>query len=276
MTSDAFLVRFWGVRGEGYSRFPGASAYGGNTCCVEMRCGDDILVFDAGSGFRVLGSKLCGGPDTRLNLFFSHFHYDHISGFPFFAPFFHDRFEIGIWSGHLPGKDATRNAIHEYMRHPFFPVGPEVFSANISYHDFEQTDILKPSDRISIKTCPLNHQGGGNGYRVEFGGRSVCYVTDTAHVAGKTDETILSFIESADMVIYDATYTDAEFPQFSHFGHSTWEEGVRLCKAAGVGRFGIFHHRQTRSDDELDEIGRLAKIELPGSFIAREGETLEI
>lgn len=276
MASDAFLVRFWGVRGEGYSCFPGASAYGGNTCCVEMRCGEDILVFDAGSGFRMLGSELCCGPDTKLNLFLSHFHYDHISGFPFFAPFFCDRFQIGVWSGHLSGKGATRNAIHDYMRHPFFPVGPEVFSADISYHDFEQTDIIKPSERISIKTCTLNHQGGGTGYRVEFGGKSVCYVTDTAHIAGKTDETILSFIESADLVIYDATYTDAEFPEFSHFGHSTWEEGVRLCKAAGVDQFGIFHHRQTRTDAELDEIGRLAKIEMPGSFVVCEGETLEI
>lgn len=276
MASDAFLVRFWGVRGEGYSCVPGAGTYGGNTCCVEMRCGNEVLVFDAGSGFRLLGTELCGGPDTKLNLFFSHFHYDHISGFPFFAPFFSDRFQIDVWSGHLPGKNATRNAILDYMRHPFFPVGPEVFSADINYKDFNPTETLSLSEQISIKTCRLNHQGGGTGYRVEFAGKSVCYVTDTAHIAGETDQTILSLIQNADVVIYDATYTDAEFPEFSHFGHSTWEEGVRLCKAAGAGKLGIFHHRQTRTDSELDEIGRLSKIEMPGSFVVCEGETLTV
>jgi ribonuclease Z len=276
MQSDAFLVRPWGVRGEGYSRVPGASAYGGNTCCVEMRCGDDVLIFDAGSGLRMLGEHLCGGPDTTLNLYFSHFHYDHISGLPFFAPLFCDRFRVDFWSGHLPGKNATRNAIHDYMRHPFFPVGPEVFSAEVAFHDFEQADDIRLSSRVNIRTCALNHQGGGTAYRVEYGGKAACYVTDTAHVAGKPDSAILSLIRGADLVIYDATYTDEEWPEFSHFGHSTWEEGVRLCKAAGAARLGIFHHRQIRTDVDLDRIGEEATEQMSGSFVVREGETIHL
>ncbi len=274
--SNPLLIRAWGVRGEGYSSSPGVSRYGGNTSCVEIQCGENVMIFDGGSGLKLLGEELCRRGQRKAHLFLSHFHYDHVSGIPFFAPFYRSDCRVDIWSGNLPGRNATRDAIHDYMRAPFFPVGPEVFKADIRYHDFRPGDTIRPAESISMRTCALSHPGGGCGYRVDYEGKSICYVTDTGHVPEKPDDTILGLIDGADFVIYDAAYTDLEFPEFAHFGHSTWEEGVRLCKIAGARRLAVFHHRQSRTDDELDQIGKKVEALLPGSFVMREGETVEL
>ena len=166
--------------------------------------------------------------------------------------------------------------IENYMSPPFFPVGPEVFSAKLKYKDFEPRDVLRPSKGIVIKTTSLNHHDECIGYRIEFDGRSFCYITDTTHVEGEPDQNLIKFITGSDLMIYDGTYTDREFPQFWNFGHSTWEEGVRLAKAAGVKRYCIFHHRPSRDDNALDAIGAECKKQFPRSYVAREGMKIKI
>lgn len=259
--------------------------YGGNTACVEITCGDNTLIFDAGSGLRLLGDHLAkvhakadkkGEKRNRLHLFFTHCHYDHISGFPFFAPFFDRDTRIDIWSGHLPGPDKTRRMILDYMKPPFFPVGPEVFGAKLRYRDFEPLDELKPVPKVRVKTLSLDHHDGCIGYRIEFDGRSICYITDTTHTLGEPDQDIINFVHEADLMIYDGTYTDAEFPHFSDFGHSTWEEGVRLAQSALVRRYAIFHHRPSRTDAALDKIETQCRAMFRRSFAAREGLRIKV
>jgi phosphoribosyl 1,2-cyclic phosphodiesterase len=161
------------------------------------------------------------------------------------------------------------------MMTPLFPVPPEVFRAAISYHDFAAGATLAPAPGIRLRTAPLNHPDGATGYRVEFGGRSLCYLTDTEHVPGAPDRNVLALIEGADLVIYDCMYSDEEYAS-GHvgWGHSTWQEGVRLCRAAGAKRLVVFHHDPDHDDDLLDGIAKEVEEALPGSILAREGLTL--
>jgi phosphoribosyl 1,2-cyclic phosphodiesterase len=121
----------------------------------------------------------------------------------------------------------------------------------------------------------LNHPDGAVGYRIEYRGKSVCYVTDTEHVPGSPDRNVLGLIQGADIVIYDCMYTDDEYARsYVGWGHSTWQEAVRLCKPAGVKKLVVFHHDPDHDDDKMDAVGREVAAAMPGAVIAREGLTL--
>lgn len=151
---------------------------------------------------------------------------------------------------------------------------PEIFTANVSYLDFDAGETLEPHPGVKLRTTRLNHPYRATGYRVDFAGKSVCYLTDTQHVIGRPDQNILALIKGADIVIYDSTYTDAEFPKRADWGHSTWEEGVRLCDAAGVKTFVVFHHDPDHDDDFMDGAATAVAQKRPGSIVAKEGLVL--
>jgi phosphoribosyl 1,2-cyclic phosphodiesterase len=127
---------------------------------------------------------------------------------------------------------------------------------------------------VTLRTALLNHPNGATGYRVEFGGKSICYITDTEHYADHVDETIVELVRGADIMIYDATYTDDEYPTYRGWGHSTWQEGLKLAKAAGVKQFVVFHHDPGHSDAFMDAVARDVEAAQPGSVVAREGMVL--
>jgi phosphoribosyl 1,2-cyclic phosphodiesterase len=275
--SGDFLVRFWGVRGSIASPDPSTARYGGNTSSVEVRCGDRLLLLDAGTGLRYLGARLLAEAPLDADLFFTHTHFDHVCGLPFFKPFFQPQNRFRLWAGHL-GTDLTlHRTLCEFMMAPLFPVPPEVFRAQLEYRDFAAGETLTPASGVRVRTAPLNHPDGATGYRIEYAGKSVCYVTDTEHVPGSPDRNVLGLIESADIVIYDSMYTDEEYAAaYVGLGHSTWQEAVRLSKAAGVRQLVVFHHDPDHDDDRLDAIGRELDAAMPGAIMAREGLELRL
>ncbi|PBB20599.1 MBL fold metallo-hydrolase [Mesorhizobium sp. WSM4313] len=275
MDDDVFLVRFWGVRGSISVSGPDFSRYGGNTICIEMRCGKHTLLFDAGSGLRPAGWALRASGVTDFDLFFTHCHYDHIIGLPAFKPIYDRSVKVRLWSGHLAGRMTTRQMVDEFMRPPWFPVRLDVCKASLDYCDFVSGDVLRPREGVVIRTGSLTHPGGCIGYRVEWGGRVVAVITDTEHESGKLDQAVLGLIEDADLVIYDCAYTEEEMERYRGNGHSTWQQGVRLCEAARARELALVHHDPARTDEELDEIEKLAKNRFAGSFAARDGQTLE-
>ncbi len=269
-----FYVRFWGVRGSIACPGPDTVRYGGNTSCLEIRCGEHLLIFDGGTGLRCLGEKLMANGVTEADLLLSHTHFDHVCGLPFFAPFFVPGNSFRLWAGHLMPDLRLDKVLQEMMIAPLFPVPLDIFRAHMAFNDFTCGEGLNLGPGIRIKTAPLNHPNGATGYRVEYGGKSICYLTDTEHVDGKLDRKILELIADADIVIYDATYTDEEHPKFKNWGHSTWQECVRLCEAAGVSTAVIFHHDPSHDDAFMDRVAAEAEAMRPGTVVAREGLVL--
>jgi phosphoribosyl 1,2-cyclic phosphodiesterase len=268
-----FSVRFWGVRGSIACSGPRTVRYGGNTSSLEVRCGDQLLLFDAGTGIRYLGKTLDGRIDG--NLYFTHTHFDHVCGLPFFRPLFDPQNRFRLWAGHLRGALTLKRVLAEFMMSPLFPVPPEVFRATLEYRDFNAGETLDGGHGVSVRTAALNHPDGSTGYRIEYDGRSFCYVTDTEHVPGSLDRSVLGLIAGADLVVYDCMYTDDEYRRYVGWGHSTWQEGVRLCKHAGAKRMVVFHHDPDHDDEMLDGIAREVEKLLPGSAVAHEGLVLE-
>lgn len=271
MSDQQFLVRIWGARGSLPAPAVGNAIYGTDSPCVEMRCGEHVLIFDAGTGAASLGSLLVREGVTDIDIFLSHCHLDHIIGLPFLKPLYRSEVSARLYAGHFLDDMTCRQMAARFMAPPFFPVTPDIFHAKVEFRDFRPPWTCAPHPGISVSAVRLNHPNGSVGYRVDFAGRSVCYITDTEHTPGHPDENILQAIAGADMMIYDCMYTDAEFGPSRGFGHSTWEEGVRLCEAAGVKQLVIFHHRPGRTDPELAQIEADARARFAGAVVARTG-----
>jgi phosphoribosyl 1,2-cyclic phosphodiesterase len=155
------------------------------------------------------------------------------------------------------------------MANPLFPVPLEALQAELVFQDFEAGETWKIGD-VEIRTAPLNHPNGATGYRIAHGGKSVCYITDTEHLPGKPDQNVLGLIEGADLVIYDSTYSDEEFTAKVGWGHSTWQEGIRLCRAANVRKLALFHHDPDHHDDYMRKLEIDARNVWEATIVARE------
>ncbi len=273
--SKEFKVTFWGVRGTVPTPGKATVKYGGHTSCVQMTCGGRELVFDAGTGLYPLGEHL---KTKEVDIFLSHTHIDHIMGFPFFSGAYDADYTIRLWAGHLLPERSIREVMAMLMRPPLFPLTLVDLKAKISFHDFRAgEDILCPALEeagIRVRSLPLNHPDRATAYRVEYNGRAACYVTDMEHRDAQLDAALVGFIHGADMLIYDSTFDDKDFARFTGWGHSTWQQAVRLGEAAGVKHVVLFHHDPGMTDEKLDARAiELAALK-PESFVAKEGLSL--
>ena len=274
----SFKVKFWGVRGS--IPCPGTqhAFFGGNTSCVEIAIDGERFILDGGSGIRNLGHWLLRKDVRRATIPLSHTHWDHIHGLPFFSPAFHEECSLRVMAGHLGAFGGIAGVFAGQLKNPYFPVPLEAMKASLTFEDFAAGDTLRlgRNATIGVRTTSLNHPNGATGYRFEHDGRSLCYVTDTEHRKGRPDQNVLGLVEGADLLIYDSTYTDKEFETKIGWGHSTWQEGVRIARAANVSNLAIFHHDPDHDDATMKQIARAAKREFAGAFVAREGMQLGV
>lgn len=278
--SSEFSIQFWGVRGSIPTPGNETARYGGNTSCVEMRVGGKRLIFDGGSGLHVLGRSLIEHMPLEAYMFFTHYHWDHVQGVPFFKPAFVRGNCFHIY-GAVPDRQVSmKHHFMERILNPNTPVPIEgMQEADLKFYELEAGDVVKLDD-ITIETGPLNHPNGALGYRVNWQGSSVFYCTDTEHLSDRMDENVLHLAREADVFIYDSMYTDEQYyhPKMPKkgWGHSTWQEGVRISQAAGVKRFAVFHHEPNHDDDFLDNVANEVKKLFPNAFLAREGMIVNV
>jgi len=269
-------VRFWGVRGSIACPGEDTMVYGGNTSCIEVLCDDHRVIFDAGTGIRPLGDSFETGAPVDADILLSHTHLDHIVGLPFFAPAYTEGSHLRLWAGHLLPEMELEEVLCKMMAAPLFPIPMGVMGAEKAFNNFRAGDMFELGCGATVRTCLLNHPNGATGYRIEHGGGSICYVTDTEHVEGTHDENILALIDGADVFIYDATYTADEYDKHRGWGHSTWQEGAALAKEAGVGTYVPFHHDPSHDDAFMARVEREAQMVFANTVVAREGLILTV
>ncbi|MGA7934254.1 MAG: MBL fold metallo-hydrolase [Kovacikia sp.] len=280
-TEDQFIVTFWGVRGSIASPGSETVRYGGNTPCVEMQVGGARLIFDGGTGIRVLGRSLLPQMPLEASIFFTHSHWDHIQGFPFFEPAFTKGNRFHIYGAVAPNGSTIEQRLNDQMLHPNFPVPLQIMGADLKFYDIEVGHPIEIGNGIVVESAMLNHPGQAVGYRVNWQGYAAAYVTDTEHLSdGSLDQNVLALAHDADVFIYDATYTDEEYQSEKNskkgWGHSTWQEAVKLAKAANAKTLVIFHHDPLHNDQFLDQVGAQVKQEFPNSLMAKEGHSIQI
>ena len=308
------LVKFYGVRGSIACAGAENQRYGGNTSCVEVVVCGETLIFDAGTGLRKLGSDLIktqGATHIDAHLFLSHLHWDHIRGFPFFAPAFIPATRLTVWGvtprtvldavvvdplndqGHpttqefspadflMPDpKAGVRAALAGQMKAPNFPVGLDAMRANMSFCDVPEGERIELSPFVTVRHSSVDHPNGCVAWRVDGGGRSVVYATDVEladGVHGAVFEGLVDLARHADLLIFDAMYTPEEYAggagrmSRKGWGHSTFEMGAAVAEAAGVKQLALFHHDPAHDDVFMDGLAARAQARLSSTFVAREG-----
>lgn len=276
---NQFTVQFWGVRGSIPSPGLHTVRYGGNTPCVEMQAGGKRLIFDGGTGLHVLGQSLLRQMPIEAHIFFTHSHWDHVQGFPFFTPGFVRGNDFHIYGAIAPDGSTVEQRLNDQMLHPNFPVPLQIMQANLDFYNVKPGEPIKINDVI-VETAPLNHPGEAVGYRVNWRDGAAVYITDTEHFPDRLDENVMWLARNADILIYDSTYTDDEYhspksPKIG-WGHSTWQEAVKIAKAANVKTLVIFHHDPAHDDEFLDRVGEEAAVQFPGAIMAQEGMVLQV
>jgi phosphoribosyl 1,2-cyclic phosphodiesterase len=270
---NQFFVRFWGVRGSIATPGPATAEVGGNTSCVEVRCGDELIVLDAGTGLRALGDELVRRGEKRGELLLSHLHWDHIQGLPFFVPLYVPGTELTV-RGPAWGDGGLAGALRRQMSAPGFPVELGDVSARLRFEELRPRSQFECGE-ARITAAKLNHPGGVLGYRIEYRNRSIVYATDTEHYEC-VDPVLRELARGADLLIYDAQYTPEEYPSKVGWGHSTFEAACWLAREAGVKRLALFHHDPRHGDAAVAAIERRAQACFGDVFAAREGMQLDV
>ncbi|MDE5117824.1 MAG: MBL fold metallo-hydrolase, partial [Trichodesmium sp. St2_bin2_1] len=240
-----FVVKFWGVRGSVPTPGKDTLKYGGNTSCIEMQVGGKRLIFDGGTGIRELGKEMMQEMPVEAYLFFTHYHWDHIQGFPLFTPAFSKGNCFHIYGAIPPEGESMKQHFIDRVLHYNSPIPLKGMQADLQFYELEHGQKMMLHD-IEIETGSLNHPNTAMGYRVTWNGRSAVYCSDTEHFSDRLDEHVVHLARGADVLIYDAMYTDDEYHSSKSpkvgWGHSTWQEAIKVAKAAGVKRVVIFHH----------------------------------
>jgi CheY-like chemotaxis protein/phosphoribosyl 1,2-cyclic phosphodiesterase len=294
-------IRFWGTRGSLAKPGPTTLRYGGNTSCVEVRAPDGtLIVLDCGTGAHELGRSLVssGSAPWRGHLLVTHTHWDHIQGFPFFAPLFTEGQEWDVYAPEGVGQ-RLEAVLAGQMEYAYFPLALGQLKAVLRCHGLAEGSFHLGAVRVTTRY--LNHPGLTLGYRLEVGGVSIVYATDhephsrhhpgTSAPAGAAPRAVsvhpedrrhVEFLAGADLVIHDAQYTLEEYPAHLSWGHTPAELAVDFALAAGAKRLALHHHDPTRDDGALDRLLAVCRHRVAAAcgglevFGAAEGLVLEL
>ncbi|WOB41951.1 MBL fold metallo-hydrolase [Thermoleptolyngbya oregonensis NK1-22] len=276
---QTFTVKFWGVRGSVPTPGVEMVRYGGNTPCVEMQVAGQRIIFDGGTGLRLLGKHLRDEMPVEAHLFFTHTHWDRIQGFPFFAPAFVPGNCFHIYGAAGPNGASIKQRLSDQMLRPNFPVPLQVMQADLKFVDIVPGSVI-PIEDVTVEAVSLNRPNGALGYRVTWGGYSVVYATDTERSPDSVEQNLKYLAQDADLLIYDAAYIsdhalvdpEAATGEQNH----GWQSGIDLAIAARVKQVIMFHHDPAHEDNFLDSIEQDVQSRYPNVKLAREGMVLDV
>ena len=271
-------VQFWGVRGSIAVSGERFWKVGGHTTCVVFEHEGEHLIIDGGTGLKAFGDSFKGAP-LNATLLFTHVHWDHIQGLPFFAPAFHPASNIsvmGVSRDHWHFKEI----LSLQMAPPTFPVRLDILGGLKEISDFPLNEPQQVGP-FTITGIDQKHPDGVVVYRVEAGGHSAVFATDVEHGGEALDDALLELCHEVDLVIHDAQYTEAEYrgeagPPRKGWGHCMWTEAVEVAERSGAKALALFHHDPSRDDEGVAEIEALAQGRFPNSFAAREGSMVDL
>ncbi len=246
-------IKCWGSRGSIPVSGKEFARYGGDTTCIEVTASTgETVIIDAGTGIRKLGNLMASGSQALTHLFFTHAHWDHILGFPFFTPLLQKGKTVVI-ANHVISGNTVESILSGLMKDPFFPITLKDFKADILFKDMDMQPVTIGS--LCIETIPLSHSNAGMGYRFTENGRTFVFLTDNElgfdHKGRVTADEYIDFAKNADILFHDAEFTDEEYPARKGWGHSCLSDVLELAVKAKVGRLGLFHLNQNRTDDEV-------------------------
>jgi phosphoribosyl 1,2-cyclic phosphodiesterase len=255
------FVRCWGSRGSIPVSGQEYARYGGDTTCLEIRTKDDrIVIVDAGTGIRRLGNRLIAEQRLTYDILFTHAHWDHLMGFPFFKPIYHEETRIRL-QGCPFAQKFVESMISKVLAPPNFPVRYEDLKARFSYEPVcvERMEI----GTLSAIPISLSHPNEGNGYKFVEDGGCFVFLTDNEldfqHPGGRSFEEYRRFCEGVDLLIHDAEFTPQEYENTRQWGHTVYTRALELAMEAGVKRLGLFHTNQDRTDEHVDAMVQACK-----------------
>lgn len=249
-------VTVWGARGSVPVSGPEYARFGGDTTCLEVRgAGGEVILVDAGTGIRRAGDRLVREGVRHVRLLFTHAHWDHLVGFPFFRLLYERGARIEI-HGCVGASVPIRGILERAMRPPTFPVDLREVPAELVFPEPGPGSV--PSGGVGVESIPLSHPDGGSGYAFTEGGRRLVFLTDNElgfrHPGGRTPAEYAAFAAGADLLLHDAEFTAEEYRTRAGWGHSVWEEALGLALAARAARLGLWHHNMNRTDDDLERL----------------------
>lgn len=250
-------IRCWGSRGSVPVSGKEYVKYGGDTTCIEIRSqSGDIIIVDSGTGIRRLGNQLISEDIYEYNLIFTHAHWDHIMGFPFFKPFYLPQSKFKMYRA--PNSVFIKRMLSNMMEPPYFPVPYAISGAEIKYMNTNHFSEEFQIGSIRVTPVPLSHPNTGRGYKFTEDSKSFVFMTDNEllhqHPGGLPYESYLKFVEGADLLLHDGEYTPEEYTRFVTWGHTAYTDTLDLAINAGVKKLGLFHINQERTDKQVDEI----------------------
>ena len=270
-------IEFWGVRGSIAVSGTSYVRVGGNTPCVAITHRSHRLILDGGTGLASLGAQF-GFRPLDASLLFTHVHWDHIQGVPFFAPAFHPDSRLEL-AGPVRGGHSIRSSLETQMRPPSFPIGLDALVGVDRFVEVAADGSFELGP-FSVRARALDHPDGVCAYRIDAGGRAVVFATDVEH--GDTiDPRLVELACGADLLIHDAQYTAEEYAG-AHgrdrrgWGHSTWCDAVEVAVESRAERLALFHHDPGRDDAAVHAIERSARARFRGAFAAREREIVTL
>ena len=259
-------VTFWGVRGSFPASLPPYLRYGGNTPCLEVDTGSSTILIDAGTGIRAAGKSLAERGVEEIHLLLSHTHWDHIQGFPHFAPLYREKTRIGLYGFRRPNR-SLRDIIRGQQQPPFFPISLDQVQAELEFTELEDGQVFSIDDtRVACRR--LNHPGVSGGFRLEQDHFAFAYIsdldletpllladdlpTDSARHLQRLRDGACDLGHRADLVVFDTFFLPEEYQP--DWGHSRPDEALSLALEAGAGKLALFHHEPHRRDEEMDQI----------------------